>query len=95
MLTTVVYLVAYDIADPKRLRRIERTIAAVGERLHNSLFVCELTEIERERLQRRVARLIDAAVDSVQYVPWCERDQRMTRHLGTSQESLSANTWIV
>ena len=95
MRAALVYLISYDIADPKRLRRVERAISAVGVRVHNSLFSCELTSIELEGLQRRVARLINVAADSVHYTPWCERDRRMSKHLGTSSDPPQVNAWIV
>ncbi len=88
-------LIAYDIADPRRLRRVERAISAVGERVHYSLFLCELDANELYKLQRRIARLIDHAVDTVQYAPWCEQDRIATRHLGTSAEPAVADSWIV
>lgn len=53
------WLVAYDIADPKRLRRVERAVSALGVRVHNSLFLCELDMEELLGLRRRIARLID------------------------------------
>lgn len=90
-----VWFISYDIADPKRLRRVERAISAVGERVHYSLFFCELTPPELEGLQRRLSRLIDVAVDCIQYVPRCERDRSLSKHLGTSSEPQPANAWIV
>lgn len=89
------WLIAYDIADPKRLRRVERAIAAVGQRVHYSLFFCQLTPPELVQLQRRLARLINTAMDSVQYVPWCERDRVAAKHLGTSGDPPQASAWIV
>ena len=89
------WLISYDIADPKRLRRVERAIAAMGERVHNSLFSCTLTLSELEGLQRRLSRLIDLKADCVQYVPWCDRDRALTQHLGKSCEPSQASAWIV
>lgn len=87
--------IAYDIADPRRLRRVERTLAAVGERLHNSLFVCELTAAELSTLQARLAERIDTACDVLRYTPLCRRDEARLRHLGCSVSPDRADTWIV
>lgn len=76
--------IAYDIADPRRLRRVERALAAVGDRVHNSLFLCELTPAELAALQVTLAGRIDAGADVVRYTPLCPRDERRTRHLGCS-----------
>ncbi|MBU0500019.1 MAG: CRISPR-associated endonuclease Cas2 [Gammaproteobacteria bacterium] len=89
------WLIAYDIADPKRLRRVERAVSAVGVRVHNSLFLCDLDEEELLDLQRRLARLIDIRADAVQYTPWCAKDQAASRHLGTSASPVAAAAWIV
>lgn len=88
-------LIAYDITDPRRLRRVERAVAAVGVRLHYSLFLCELDADELHELQQRIARLIDHEVDTVQYTPWCDQDRLSTLHLGTSAGPESADAWIV
>ena len=87
--------IAYDIADPKRLRRVERALSAVGERVHYSLFLCELTGADLAAVQARVARLIDTSVDSVRYTPLCAGDRADTRHLGRTAQTLRAVAWIV
>ncbi len=89
------HLIAYDIADPRRLRRVERAVAAVGVRVHYSLFLCELDADELRQLQQRIAGLIDHLVDTVQYTPWCDQDHLATRHLGVSVEPAAADAWIV
>lgn len=89
------WLIAYDIADPKRLRRVERAVSATGERLHFSLFLCELTEAELHRLQRRLARLIDPVADTVHYLPWCPADRAATRHLAASADPAIASAWVI
>lgn len=94
-MTPATWLIAYDIADPKRLRRVERALAAVGARLHNSLFVCLLDDWELAAVQRKLARLIDPAADAVEYTPWCDRDRLACRHLGASAEPARVEAWIV
>jgi CRISPR-associated protein Cas2 len=89
------WLISYDIADPRRLRRVERVVAAVGVRVHFSLFLCELDDEKLSDLQRRIARLIDARVDTVQYAPWCRQDRAASRHVGTSADPVTADAWIV
>lgn len=95
MTTPTDWLISYDIADPRRLRRVERAIAAVGRRVHYSLFHCQLDAAQLATLQRRLARLIDHRADSLRYQPWCPRDRAATRHLGASADPGSADAWIV
>lgn len=89
------YLISYDIADPRRLRRVEHAISAVGQRVHYSLFLCLLDSGQLTALQRRLARIIKVSEDSVQYQPWCDADRRMTLHEGASSEPLLASSWVV
>lgn len=37
------YLIAYDIADPKRLRRVCKIMESYGERLQYSVFICDVS----------------------------------------------------
>jgi CRISPR-associated protein Cas2 len=59
------YLMAYDIADPKRLRRICTLMEEHGERLQYSVFLCDLTVAERSELETRVTSVMHLTEDSV------------------------------
>jgi len=41
-----VYIVAYDISHPKRLRRVFRTMKVYGQHLQLSVFRCDLRACE-------------------------------------------------
>jgi len=43
------YLVCYDIAHPKRLRRVARTLESFGTRLQYSVFECPLDQLRLEK----------------------------------------------
>lgn len=91
-----IWLVSYDIADPKRLRRVEKAIAAVGVRLHYSVFQCELQVDELHALQERIASIIDAQKDGIQYIPWCVADRKTTRYIGEPLNPTEIpNSWVV
>lgn len=62
------YLVAYDICDPVRLRRVHRTVRDFGDPLQLSVFGCELSSLDRTVLETRLLEIIDAAVDQVMFV---------------------------
>jgi CRISPR-associated protein Cas2 len=59
------YLMAYDIADPKRLRRVCSTMEDHGERLQYSVFLCDLSLAERAELESAVLRIMHGGEDSV------------------------------
>jgi CRISPR-associated protein Cas2 len=59
------YLIAYDIADPSRLRRICTLMQDHGERLQYSVFLCDLSPAERAELETAVTTVMHLAEDSV------------------------------
>ena len=59
------YLMAYDIADPVRLRRVCTIMEDHGERLQYSVFLCDLSLAERAELEAAVLSTINLAADSV------------------------------
>ena len=59
------YLMAYDIADPRRLRRICTLMEDHGERLQYSVFLCDLTVAERAELEGAVTAVMVLREDSV------------------------------
>lgn len=59
------YLMAYDIADAKRLRRICSLMEDHGERLRYSVFLCDLTVAELAELESAVTEVMNLHEDSV------------------------------
>ncbi|PFG73081.1 CRISPR-associated endonuclease Cas2 [Tepidiforma thermophila] len=59
------YLVAYDIADDRRLRDVYREMLGWGSRLQDSVYLCDLTRPELIKLRRKLLELIDRDDDSV------------------------------
>lgn len=59
------YLIAYDIADPRRLRRVITLMEGVGERLQYSVFLCDLSSMERIMWERDIRTEIKLSEDSV------------------------------
>ncbi|MDV6011660.1 CRISPR-associated endonuclease Cas2 [Haloechinothrix sp. LS1_15] len=59
------YLMAYDIADPSRLRRVCNLMEDHGQRLQYSVFLCDLSLGERADLETSVAEVMDLTEDSV------------------------------
>jgi CRISPR-associated protein Cas2 len=62
------FIVAYDISDPKRLRRVFRTLKGFGDHLQLSVFRCDISESQRLRLVAMLSSIIDAAHDQVIFV---------------------------
>jgi CRISPR-associated protein Cas2 len=62
------YLVAYDVADPKRLRRVYKKLFGFGDPLQYSVFRCDLSDVERTKLREELAALIHHTEDRVMIV---------------------------
>lgn len=59
------YIVTYDISDPKRLRRIFKTMKGFGQHIQLSVFRCDLTGVERMELERSLSAIIHHGEDQV------------------------------
>lgn len=57
------YLLCYDVRDDARLRRTAKVAEAYGYRLQYSVFLCDLTETQRVRLERDLRDVLNLAVD--------------------------------
>ena len=58
------YVVIYDIAKPKRWRRIYKTMKAYGEWLQLSVFQCRLSSMKREELLIEINEELSLREDS-------------------------------
>lgn len=65
------YLVAYDIGEEKRLRRIARVCEDYGYRLQKSLFECELTDVLFQALWTELRNMINPDEDAILAWPLC------------------------
>ncbi len=63
-----VYLLMYDIADPKRLRKVYRSCLGVGDPVQFSVFRCELSKTELLLLRERLWTIIHHTDDRVMVV---------------------------
>lgn len=57
------YLVAYDVADEKRLRRMYRTMRGFGDPVQLSVFTCELSPREFVIFETQVSSVMNMAED--------------------------------
>ena len=62
------FVVSYDIADPKRLRKVYRLMRGWGDHIQLSVFRCELNPRELVELRARLAEMINHALDQVLFV---------------------------
>ncbi len=89
------WLVAYDIADPKRLRRVAQTCEDFGFRRQYSVFLCRLTATDLVRLKARLYDMIDLQKDQVLFIPLCNRCALGTEALGRPVEKHDAKDVVI
>lgn len=59
------YLLAYDISDPRRLRRVHETAKTFGYPLQYSLFICDLDDVELTGLHEQLSTTIHHTEDRI------------------------------
>lgn len=93
------YLVCYDIRDPVRLRRTHKTVLGFGFHLQYSVYVCDLSGMERTRLIDSLKDVIDQRVDSVVVFdlgsPDSSHQARKVAHLGPAPSIPAAGPTII
>ncbi len=69
MRTRIRYLVAYDIANPRRLGKVFRYLRKVGFHLQYSVFLANLTPAELKLLLTDLEAMIDPHEDDLRIYP--------------------------
>jgi CRISPR-associated protein Cas2 len=89
------YIVAYDISDPKRLRKVARTCEDFGYRKQYSVFLCRLSATDFVRLRSRLYDIIDLNADQVLFVPLCPRCVNGMEAIGRPTEAADAKDVVL
>lgn len=88
-------LISYDIAHPKRLRRVAKVLEAVGDRVQKSVFECGLTRDALLALRQRLRRLIDPDEDHILIQPICAYCREHMHWQGKPPAPETDMFWIV
>ncbi len=92
------YLVCYDIANDKRLRRVFKACKNWGNHLQFSVFECELNASERERMELELKALIQHKEDQILFItlgPSEGRGARVITALGLPYVKIDAPCYVV
>lgn len=73
------FLVAYDVRDAKRLRKIHKKLLGFGVAIQFSIFQCELTPAEKQLMVGVVSEIIQHNEDRVLIVNMGKRKGRADR----------------
>ena len=66
-------IVAYDIANPRRLQKIAKVMKDYGLRVQKSIFEVEVSDRSFAEMKRRAEIQMNWDEDGVKYFPLCER----------------------
>ncbi len=69
----MVRVIAYDIASPKRLRRVAKTCLDYGIRIEKSVFECDLNDSQFAELWVKLKRITVANEDSLVAYSMCKK----------------------
>jgi len=92
------YLVCYDIADAKRLRRVFKICRNFGEHLQFSVFECDLTSSEKIEMESQLAAEMNLDADQALFVslgPSEGRGERVITAIGMAYTKMDAPCYIV
>ncbi len=92
------YLVCYDIANDKRLRKVFKTMRDYGDHLQYSVFECQFTPTDLARCRGELTDMIHHTEDQVLFIdlgPTDGRGERVISALGQPYSPVSAPCVIV
>src|SRR6266516_212746 len=94
--STMLYLIAYDIADDRRREDIATVLSGYGPRVQLSVFECDVgTKRDMASLRARLRSLIDPLEDQIRIYSLDERTIRETVILGARIIEERQDYWIV
>lgn len=93
-----VYLVSYDVCDPKRLRQTYRKLCGFGTSLQYSVFRCELNPLQLHALKEQLWVILKLEEDRVMVVdlgPAGARGDECVEFWGTSRMEIPARNAVI
>jgi CRISPR-associated protein Cas2 len=91
------YIVAYDISDTKRLRKVFNAMRGFGDPLQYSVFMCELSLKEKAMMVLTLIEIIHYKEDRIMIVDlgWNESDPKNRIEFIGKTQSISERSVIV
>jgi CRISPR-associated protein Cas2 len=92
------YIVCYDIADQKRLRRVFKVCRNYGNHLQFSVFECDLSPAEKIELERKLSEVMNLKEDQALFValgPADGRGDRVITALGLPYTRFDSACYVV
>jgi len=91
------YMVCYDVADDKRLRRTFKACRSFGDHLQFSVFECDLNSSEKVELETALSKIINQDEDQVLFIslgPAEGRGDRVITAMGLPYTKIDAPCFV-
>ena len=89
------YLIAYDIADPSRLRQAARICIDYGTRVQYSVFECKLNPKQLDAMLKELENIMKKDEDAVLCYAVCLACEQKIRRLGKTKSLPQDDLYIV
>ena len=92
------YIVSYDIADEKRVKKVFKAMRDFGDHLQYSVFECQFTPSDLARCRHALAEIIHHEQDQVLFIllgPAEGRGERVISALGKQYVNVDAPCSVV
>ena len=93
-----VCIVTYDISDPRRLRRVYRTMRGFDQHLQLSVFQCDLTPVQKARMAAALSEVMHHEQDQVVIIdlgPSEGREAKEIQAIGRPIEVITRDPLVV
>lgn len=81
----MIYLVCYDITNPRRLRKVAKKLEKWGLRVQYSFFQCDLDAAGMKKVIKELLMEIDIDEDRLYVYPICDKCASNPLQLGTGK----------
>jgi len=88
-------VVSYDIRDDKRLNKVGKIMKDYGERVLLSVWECNLTDKQFEKMKIRLEDGIDHMEDSIRYYFLCDKCIKNVHKSGLGSEFKQDKKFII
>ena len=89
------YLIAYDIENNKRRKKVSDELEAYGYRVNFSVFECELNKTKMKKLVEKLEELIDKKIDSLRFYHICENCVPKSFELCNREETFEKKEYFI
>lgn len=90
-----IYIVSYDIRDPKRLNKVHKTMLDYGEPRQYSVFECRLTDKNLVKMKHELSEIINREDDQALIIPLCNACITGIEIIGYSEPKKLSKTIIL